>query len=179
MFEVNRKAMIRNYYNHIPHPTLNTKRKRRTHTKFDQCPRKTRTINQMNSSFPNRWSFSYPNWKRQRHLFYLFSILNYKTDKNKTGTIMGNWYSAYHIAKDHIHTDRTCNTEEHQQKYMYRLGTVSNRLLGVGGGAETRFTGSKHSLSAPAVIQPVWTACRCPNPSMNQHRVQTNHEYGL
>ena len=40
---------------------------------------------------------------------------------------MGNWYSAYHIAKDHIHTDVTCTTEEPQQKY--RLGTVSNRLL--------------------------------------------------
>ena len=43
---------------------------------------------------------------------------------------MGNRYSAYHIAKDHIQTDITCNTEEPQQKY--RLGTVSNRLLGVG-----------------------------------------------
>ena len=43
---------------------------------------------------------------------------------------MGNCYSADHIAKDHIHTDITCNTEELQQ--MYRLGTVSNRLLGGG-----------------------------------------------
>ena len=34
-----------------------------------------------------------------------------------------------HIAEDHIHTDIiTCNIEELQQKY--RLGTVSNRLLG-------------------------------------------------
>ena len=41
---------------------------------------------------------------------------------------MGNGYSADHIAKDHIHTDITCNTEESQQKY--RFGTVSNRLLG-------------------------------------------------
>ena len=47
---------------------------------------------------------------------------------------MGNCYSADHIAKDHIHTDITCNTEESQQKY--RLGTVSNRLLGRGGGGE-------------------------------------------
>ena len=44
---------------------------------------------------------------------------------------MGNRYSADHIAKDHIHTDVACNTEEPQQKY--RLGTVSNRLLGGGG----------------------------------------------
>ena len=45
---------------------------------------------------------------------------------------MGNWYSADHISKDHIHTDITCNTEEPQQKR--RLGTVSNRLLVGGGG---------------------------------------------
>ena len=41
---------------------------------------------------------------------------------------MGNRYAADHIAKDHIHTDVACNTEEPQQKY--RLGTISNRLLG-------------------------------------------------
>ena len=42
--------MIRNKYNHIPHPTLDTKRERRIHTKFDQRPRKSRTVNRMNSS---------------------------------------------------------------------------------------------------------------------------------
>ena len=41
---------------------------------------------------------------------------------------MGNCYSIDHIAEYDIHTDITCNTEEPQQKY--RLGTVSNRLLG-------------------------------------------------
>ena len=41
---------------------------------------------------------------------------------------MGNFYSVDHIAEDHNHTDITCNTEEPQQKY--RLGTVSNILLG-------------------------------------------------
>ena len=61
--KVNRKAMIRNSYNHIQHLTLNTKRDRRTHKKFDQRPRKTRTVNRMNSSSPNRWSFSYPIWR--------------------------------------------------------------------------------------------------------------------
>ena len=43
---------------------------------------------------------------------------------------MGNCYSIEHIDEDHIHTDITYNTEESQQKY--RLGTVSNKLLGVG-----------------------------------------------
>ena len=41
---------------------------------------------------------------------------------------MGNLYSAYHIAKENRHTDITCNTKEPQQEY--RLGTVSNSLLG-------------------------------------------------
>ena len=100
-----------------------------THTKFDQRPRKTRTVNRMNSSSPNRWSFSYPNWKGQQHLFlpiFYFKLQN----RTKTGSIMGNWYSADHIAKDHIHTDITCNAEEPHQNYC--PGTVSNRLLGGG-----------------------------------------------
>ena len=37
----------------------------------------------------------------------------------------------------HIHTDITCNTEEPQQKY--RLGTVSNRLPGVGEGLSAEY----------------------------------------
>ena len=44
---------------------------------------------------------------------------------------MGNCFSTDHIAENHIHTDIKCNTEEPQPKY--RLGRVSNRLLGVGG----------------------------------------------
>ena len=43
---------------------------------------------------------------------------------------MGNCYSIDHIAEDHIHTDKTCNIEEPQQKYC--LGTASNGLLGGG-----------------------------------------------
>ena len=43
---------------------------------------------------------------------------------------MDNCYSVDHIAADHIHTDITCNIKEPQNKY--RLGTVSNRLLGGG-----------------------------------------------
>ena len=62
-------------------------------------------------------------------------FLFYITKQNKTGSIKSNCYSTDHIAEDHIHTDITCNTGEAQQKS--RLGTVSNRLLVVGGGAET------------------------------------------
>ena len=43
------------------------------------------------------------------------------------------------------------NYEELQQKN--RHGTVSNKLLGGGGGAEMRFTGSKPFPSASAVMQ--------------------------
>ena len=59
---------------------------------------------------------------------------------------MGRCYSGDHIAQGHIHTDiKTGNIEEPQQKY--RVGTVSNRLLG----AKTNFTGSRSSPSASAV----------------------------
>ena len=46
---------------------------------------------------------------------------------------MSNCYSGDHITEDHIHINiTTCYTEEPQQ--TYRLGTVSNRSLGGGGG---------------------------------------------
>ena len=41
---------------------------------------------------------------------------------------MANCNSIDHIAEYHIHTDLTCNIEEPQLKY--RLGTVSNTLMG-------------------------------------------------
>ena len=65
---------------------------------------------------------------------------------------MGYCYSADHIAEDNIHTDITCNIEEPQQEY--RLGMISNRLLG----AETCFTGSKLSPLASVVVQNIWSA---------------------
>ena len=66
---------------------------------------------------------------------------------------MGNCYSPNHIAEDHIHTGITCNSYELQQKY--RLGTVSNRLLGGRGegGALTCFTGSNPSHLVSAMVQ--------------------------
>ena len=55
---------------------------------------------------------------------------------------MGSCYSVDHFAEDDLHTDITiCNIEELQQKY--RLGMVSNRLLGAGG------EGFKHVLLDP------------------------------
>ena len=53
---------------------------------------------------------------------------------------MGNCYLIDHISEDLIHIDITCNIEESQQKY--RLGTVSNRLLGL-----------KHVLPDPNLLQ--------------------------
>ena len=52
---------------------------------------------------------------------------------------MGNWYSADHISKDHIHTDITCNTEEPQRKF--RFGMVSNSLLDFIGWGGSGFEG--------------------------------------
>ena len=90
---------------------------------------------------------------------------------------MGNWYSGDHIAGDHIHMDiALCNMKEPQKKS--RIGTVSNRVLYEWCGDLTHFTGNK-----PLAL------CFCsdskhlahkkvselPNPSMNQHRKQTNH----
>ena len=44
---------------------------------------------------------------------------------------MGNSYSGDRIAEDNIHTDTTtCNIDE--PNWKYRLGAVSNSILGVG-----------------------------------------------
>ena len=51
--------MIRNRYNQIPHPALKTKREIIKHTHTDSSLRKALAANRMNSSFTNRWSFSY------------------------------------------------------------------------------------------------------------------------
>ena len=61
---------------------------------------------------------------------------------------MGNCYLADHIAEEHIHIYITCNTEEPQQKY--RLGTVSNRLMG----GLNMFYWIQTSPSASAIVQP-------------------------
>ena len=86
---------------------------------------------------------------------------------------MGNCYSVDQIAEDYTYSDITCNIKKPQQKC--RLGPVSNRLLG--GGGLKRFywiqtltlsfcSGSKHSIRMKVF-----------EPSMNQHRKQTNKEY--
>ena len=120
--------MIRNKYNHIPHSIPNTKRERRTHTKFDKRSRKTRTgtrMNRMTSSFPKQMFIQLPYLKTAAtSMFTYFLFLT--TKQNKTGSIMGNCYSTNHIAEDHIYTD----IEAPQQKY--RLGTASDRFLGGG-----------------------------------------------
>ena len=71
---------------------------------------------------------------------------------------MGNCYSVDHIAEDHIHKDITCNIKESQQKY--RLGTVSNKLLGKGVGLKHVFSGSSlqaYELSTKSY--PMYSVC--------------------
>ena len=48
-----KRAMIRNWYNQIPYPALKTKREISKYINWRQFTKG------MNSSFPNRWSFSY------------------------------------------------------------------------------------------------------------------------
>ena len=62
---------------------------------------------------------------------------------------MGSCNSGDYIAEDHVHMDiTTCNIKEPQQKY--RLGMVSNIILGGGG--------LKHVLPfASAVVQNIWS----------------------
>ena len=50
--------MIRNWYNQIPHPALKTKREITKYINWQQL-QKALAVNRMNSSFPNRWPFSY------------------------------------------------------------------------------------------------------------------------
>ena len=59
---------------HIPTSKSNGKE---AHTQTDTRSRKIRTVNRMNSPFPNRWSFS-------NNYFILISILTYKLNKPAT-----------------------------------------------------------------------------------------------
>ena len=102
--------------------------------------------------------------------FHIFSILKYKTKNNK-GSIMDNWHPADHFTEGHIHSGITCNIEEPQQKY--HLGTVSNRLLGVGGRL-SMFNWIQTSPSASAMVQPNQTITIN---STDQHKIINIHFY--
>ena len=52
--------LIRNWYNQIPYPALKTKREITKYINYISL-RKVCSVNQMDSSFPDRWSFSYLN----------------------------------------------------------------------------------------------------------------------
>ena len=88
------------------------------------------------------------NWSDKRlHSFH--SIHAYVVEQNRKPN--GQLQSIDHIAEDHIHTDITFFIQEAQQKY--RLGMVSNRLLGAGGAG-----GSKH-----IILDPNLALCFCYN----------------
>ena len=82
---------------------------------------------------------------------------------------MGKCYSTDHIAKDHIHTDITCNTKEPQKKN--RLGTVSYRLLRGGGGGVNWFYRIQTSLSASTIVLPNQTITT----NLTDQHVTVNH----
>ena len=101
----------------------------------------------------------------------------YKTKQNSSRIC--SCYSGVCIAQDHMHTDITiCNIKINQQKY--RIGTVSNILLGVcggrgGGDRGWPLTGFTISKPRPLLLQRFETFgphkgyCY---PSMNQNRRQ-------
>ena len=63
-------------------PTSKPKRKE-VHTQIEKHSPKTHTINQMNSFFPNRWSFSYPNKEQVVYTIFMSDIpyfFCYKTE---------------------------------------------------------------------------------------------------
>ena len=63
---------------HIPPTKLKGKE---AHIQIDKRSRKTCAVSRMNSSFPNRWSFNYLNWKQQIQLLspIFYFILQYRT----------------------------------------------------------------------------------------------------
>ena len=99
-------------------PTSHSQNKmeRNTHTKINKHSRQTGMVNRMNSSFPNRWLFSYPNLNSSSIYFYLLCFkLQNKTNRKQ----MGSCYSGEDSAREQIHTDMTMRSiEEPHQKYM-------------------------------------------------------------
>ena len=82
---------------------------------------------------------------------------------------MGNCYSTDQTAEDHIHTDIACNIEEPQQKY--RLGTVSNRILGSREGVLKPVLLDPNPPSASVIVQLIKP---CTTNSTNQQKKLTS-----
>ena len=117
--KVKRKGIIKNYHNQIPHPTLEIKRERSTHTQIDKCIRKIRRVSKPKGKlFPEKNGYSVTLLKTA-----VASILTYFLFKlqNKKENITSTCYSVDHVAGDHIHTDITTRNIEEQQK-KYALG---------------------------------------------------------
>ena len=106
--------------------TSNTQnQKGKKHTQVDDLSRLTHTVHRMNSSSPNRLSFSYtyPDWIQKQHLFLL---LNKRKLIRKQD---GHCYPADHIVYDHIHTDIiNCNIEKHITKCFEPLQNLRAKV---------------------------------------------------
>ena len=76
--------MIRNWYNQIPHPALKTKKETTKYINWRQFTKGT-LGNQMNSSFPNRWSFSY--LKFTKYVTNLIAEPKYKYGQQEQVTV--------------------------------------------------------------------------------------------
>ena len=109
----------------IPHPTLQTKRE--THIQIKLINDHERRAQYTECTIGGHSATLIENNSN----IYFYPFLFLITKRDKTGSIMGSWYSADHIAGNYIHTDITCNIEEPQHNSCLGTGAVSNRLLGV------------------------------------------------
>ena len=113
--KVNRKAMIRNLYDQIQHPTLRTKRTQKVinvhkkHAQQAECIVVSQTSGHLATLIENCSNI----------YFHLFSILDSKTEQNRNHN--GQLLSVEHIAEDHLHTDITCNIEEVAEVFSFYI----------------------------------------------------------
>ena len=76
--------MIRNWHNQTPYPALKTKREVTKYINWQQFTKGTRG-KRMNSSFPDRWSFSYLNLTK--YVIHIIGEPKYKYGQQEQVTV--------------------------------------------------------------------------------------------
>ena len=144
--KVKRKAMISNWYNQIPHPALKTKREITKYIIWRQFTKSTR-VKQNDSSFPNRWSFSY--LKFTKYVTNIIAESRYKYGQQEQVTI------------------RNHNRSTALERSKYKNTGGLKPVLRAPNLALSFYHGSKHT-----VVRSAW---RFSNSSMDHHVKQINH----
>ena len=138
------KAMIRNWYNHNPHPPWKPKGKE-AHTQIDKHLDKARTVNRKNSSFPNRWSVT--------SLFHLFSNLNYKIELNR----MYNGQLIIMLKTIYTRTNQHVKLKNHNRSNALERPVIDNW-----GMLKLVLLEPNPQPFASAVVRNIWSAWRLP-----------------